>query len=183
VEVADVTGMVHLESDTGHLRIAGAPAGIVAVSRQGDIDIRAPQVRGVVHSEDGTVRLHGGRAGDIVATRDAHRAMQMARVQSRRVGRAFDDAAWANVDLTQFRDLIDVERWEGGMDIRVADAIDIGLDFAALEEMLESIGADLEIEMEDLAEALEEELEALAEALDEQYHDRADRRRGRRSGR
>ncbi len=186
VDVGEVTGMIRLESRTGHLSIAGNPAGIVALSQRGDIDIRAPDVRGVVHSEDGTVRLHGGRSGNIVATRDAHRAMQMARVQSRRWGRAFDEAAWANVSLDQLRDLIDVERWDGGMDIRVADAIDIGLDFDALEDMLESIGADLEIEMEDLAEALEEELAALAEALDEEYHDRwerADRRRGRRSGR
>ena len=161
VDVAEVTGMIRLESGTGHLSIAGAPAGIVAVSRHGDIDIRAPDVRGVVHSENGNVRLHSGHSGDIVATRDAHRAMQMARVQSRRWGRASDEAEWANASLDQLRDLIDVKRWDRGMDIRVGDAIDIGLDFAALEEMLESIGADLEIEMEDLAEALEEELAAL----------------------
>jgi uncharacterized protein YdeI (BOF family) len=186
VDVSDVTGMVRLASGTGNLSIAGAPAGIVAVSQHGDIDIRAPGVRGVVHSENGNVRLHGGRSGNIVATREAHRAMQMARIQSRRWAPALDNTDWTASSQTQLRDLIDVERWDGGMDIRVADAIDIGLDFDALEAMLESIGAELEIEIEDLAEALEDELAALAEALDEEYHDRwerADRRRGRRSGR
>ena len=230
IDVTGVEGMVRLESGSGNLVIAGDPAGVVATSRSGDIDIRAPNVRGIVHSEDGAVRLRGAASGTIVARRGAARHRQsvggtstpdeqrlhaldcrarrelrarldrqMERIRAEaarrrsaafccsdeheeRVHRATGDlgaaiarivreSAWA---IEGVQDLVESDRWNGGVEINIADAVGVEVDIAALEEMLETMG-----------EEIEKQMEALAEEFDERYRDYAEefRRDSKRSGR
>jgi hypothetical protein len=90
------------------------------------------------------------------------------------VERILQESAWA---LEGIQDLVEIEQRDGGIQINVADAIDLDLDLDALEEMIETAGEDLGERMETLAEELSERYEEYAEEFERRYRDS---RRGRR---
>jgi hypothetical protein len=235
VGVDGVEGVVRLESESGDLVLAGSPASIVALSRSGNIDVRVANASGLVHSEEGEVRLREALSGEILAGRDAARAQQTARAhledqrarvretesrvrrdararqqeverairRAREEARRRSDDRWRSgqgEDWTQYagselgdavarivresawaleglQELVEVEEWDGGVEINVADVMDVNLDLDALEEMLEAAGEEVGEQLEALAEELEDRYERLAEEVERRYRESRRNRR------
>jgi hypothetical protein len=194
VDVSGIEGVVRLHSESGDLAVSGNPMGIVARSLSGDIDIDAEKAPGIVHSEEGKVRLRGG-VRETMASGEFYRWSR-----ERRDDRGTDQHDVDHDDLRHEMDHArrdsereshldeDIEQLGehiGSIVGRVLQDIEVGgfLDVEELDGKLDvSLSADLEVDLEEL-ESLFAELEhELGEGMmilgDELEHLGDDLRRG-----
>lgn len=83
--------------------------------------------------------------------------------------RLIRESAWV---LEGAQDLVEVNRWDGGLRVNVADAVDVAVNLEALEALVESLGEDLEDEMRDLARDLERRYRDYAREFEREYERR-----------
>jgi len=84
------------------------------------------------------------------------------------VERIVRESAWA---LEGLQGTVEIEEWDGGMAINVADAIDVSLDLDALEALIETVGEDVSRQMETLADELSEQYERFADEVERRYRE------------
>lgn len=184
VSVDEVVGVVRLASGSGNLRIAGHPAGLIARSDAGDIDIVAEHSPGFAHSEHGKVTLRGG-ARDMVAQRIDRRMRDRMRRIDRRVARDVERELGPNLEglgaeigamvadiMDNVNVQLDVDRYDGGFTFDLAG--DVNIDPDDLEAMFDDLGdffADFGDQLGDHMAVIGDEIGSSMEELDAELRD------------